>query len=70
MFTRSMHATHDIDAQGRLLTEVAALVDAGKIRTTLSDVVGTISADTLKRAHALQESQRQRGKLVLQGWPD
>ncbi|WP_431265451.1 zinc-binding alcohol dehydrogenase family protein [Roseateles chitinivorans] len=69
MFTRSMHATHDIAAQGRLLAEVAALVDAGTIRTTLADVVGPISADTLKRAHALQESQRQRGKLVLQGWP-
>lgn len=69
MFTRSMHATHDIAAQGRLLAEVAALVDAGQIRTTLSEVVGTISAESLKRAHALQESQRQRGKLVLQGWP-
>ncbi|MDH0863221.1 zinc-binding alcohol dehydrogenase family protein [Mitsuaria sp. GD03876] len=69
MFTRSMHATHDIAGQGRLLAEVAARVDAGELRTTLADVVGTISADSLKRAHALQESQRQRGKLVLQGWP-
>ena len=69
MFTRSMHATHDIAAQGRLLAEVAALVDAGQLRTTLADVVGPISAEHLRRAHALQESQRQRGKLVLQGWP-
>ncbi|WP_416761201.1 zinc-binding alcohol dehydrogenase family protein [Roseateles sp. So40a] len=68
MFTRSMHATHDIAAQGRLLADVAAMVDAGQIRTTLADVVGPISAETLKRAHALQESQRQRGKLVLSGW--
>lgn len=68
MFTRSMHATHDIAAQGRLLAEVAALVDAGHVRTTLSEVVGPIDAATLKRAHALQESQRQRGKLVLQGF--
>lgn len=68
MFTRSMHATHDIAAQGRLLAEVAALVDAGRVRTTLSEVVGTIDAASLKRAHALQESQRQRGKLVLQGF--
>lgn len=68
MFTRSMHATHDIAAQGRLLAEVATMVDAGQIRTTLADVVGPISAESLKRAHALQESQRQRGKLVLSGW--
>ncbi|UXH80823.1 zinc-binding alcohol dehydrogenase family protein [Roseateles amylovorans] len=68
MFTRSMHATHDIAAQGKLLTDVAALVDAGEIRTTLSEVVGPINAANLKRAHALQESQRTRGKLVLQGF--
>ncbi len=68
MFTRSMHATHDIAAQGRLLAEVAALVDAGQIRTTLAEVVGPINAANLKRAHAQQESHRQRGKLVLQGF--
>jgi zinc-binding alcohol dehydrogenase family protein len=68
MFTRSMHATHDIAEQGKLLAEVAGLVDAGKVRTTLAEVVGPINAEHLKRAHALQESQRQRGKLVLQGF--
>ncbi|OWQ93711.1 hypothetical protein CDN99_04470 [Roseateles aquatilis] len=68
MFTRSMHATHDIAAQGRLLAQVAQAVDAGHVRTTLAEVVGPIDAATLKRAHALQESQRQRGKLVLLGF--
>lgn len=68
MFTRSMHATHDIAEQGKLLAEVARLVDAGEVKTTLAEVVGPINAANLKRAHALQESQRQRGKLVLQGF--
>lgn len=68
MFTRSMHATHDIAEQGRLLAEVAKRVDAGKLRSTLAEVLGPINAANLKRAHALQESQRQRGKLVLEGF--
>ncbi len=35
MFTRSMYQTADMADQGQLLNEVAALVDAGKLRTTL-----------------------------------
>jgi zinc-binding alcohol dehydrogenase family protein len=69
MFTRSMFGTVDIAAQGQLLTEVARLVDAGTLRTTLAEGFGPISAAGLGRAHALIESGRARGKLVLEGWP-
>lgn len=68
MFTRSMFATPDIAAQGRALDEVSRLVDEGRIRTTLSEVLGPIDAATLKRAHALIESGRAKGKLVLEGF--
>ena len=54
--------------QHRLLTEVAQLVDVGLIRTTLDQRFGTINAENLKRAHALIESSKARGKLVLEGW--
>lgn len=68
MFTRSMFATPDIEAQGRLLAEVARLVDAGTIRTTRTETFGSIDAATLKRAHAFIESGRARGKVVLEGF--
>ena len=68
MFTRSMFATADMDAQGRLLDEVARLVDAGILKTTVADHFGAISAANLRRAHALIESGRARGKIVLNGW--
>ena len=68
MFTRPMHQTEDIAEQGRLLAEVARLVDAGIVRSTASEVLGRIDAATLKRAHALVESGRTRGKLVLEGF--
>lgn len=68
MFARSMFATADIDAQGALLDTVAGLVDAGTLKTTLSEVLGTINAANLTRAHALIESGRARGKIVLEGF--
>jgi zinc-binding alcohol dehydrogenase family protein len=68
MFTRSSFQTADMEAQHRLLTEVAKLVDGKIIRTTLAETLGTINAANLKRAHALIESGRARGKLVLAGF--
>ncbi|KQP02717.1 zinc-binding alcohol dehydrogenase family protein [Methylobacterium sp. Leaf93] len=68
MFTRSMFETADMAAQGRLLGEVARLVDAGTLKTTVAESFGPISAANLKRAHALIESGRAKGKLVLEGW--
>lgn len=68
MFTRSRYETADIEEQHKLLNRVAELVDAGTLRTTLADDLGTISAANLKRAHALVESGRARGKIVLTGF--
>jgi zinc-binding alcohol dehydrogenase family protein len=68
MFTRSRFETPDMDEQGKLLAEVAALVDAGKVRTTLNAHLGTINAANLKKAHALIESGKSLGKVVLEGF--
>ena len=69
MFTRSMFETADMAAQGVLLNEVARLVDAGEVKTTLSETLGTIDAATLKRAHARLESGKVKGKIALAGFP-
>jgi len=68
MFTRSSFNTPDLDRQHALLERVAALVDAGVLRTTLGEHYGRIDAANLRRAHALVESHRARGKLVLEGF--
>ncbi|MNV05925.1 Zinc-type alcohol dehydrogenase-like protein [compost metagenome] len=68
MFTRSSFSTPDLDRQHALLERVAALVDAGVLRTTLGEHYGRIDAANLRRAHALIESHRARGKLVLEGF--
>jgi NADPH2:quinone reductase len=68
MFTRPLFQTPDMDEQGRILDAVATLVDAGRIRTTLTERLSPINATNLKRAHALLESGKARGKIVLEGF--
>ncbi|MBX9647654.1 MAG: zinc-binding alcohol dehydrogenase family protein [Xanthobacteraceae bacterium] len=68
MFTRSSFQTPDMIAQHMLLNDVADLIDKGVLRTTLDQTFGTINAANLKRAHALLESGKSRGKIVLEGW--
>ncbi|MFN3768852.1 MAG: zinc-binding alcohol dehydrogenase family protein [Ectopseudomonas guguanensis] len=68
MFTRSLYQTADMIEQHRLLQRVAELVDSGVIRTTLGEHFGTINAANLRRAHALLESGKAKGKIVLEGF--
>ncbi len=68
MFTRSLFGTPDMAEQGKLLNEVAALVEAGKITSTATETAGKIDAATLKRVHAQIESGTARGKIVLEGF--
>jgi zinc-binding alcohol dehydrogenase family protein len=68
MFTRSLFNTADMIEQHRILDRLAELVDAGTIRTTANEHFGRIDAENLRRAHALLESGRARGKIVLEGF--
>ncbi len=68
MFTRSMYQTQDMVKQSELLNEVAELVDAGKIKTTLSQVLSPINPQNLKLAHQQIESGTTKGKIVLHGF--
>ena len=68
MFTRPLFDTPDMGEQGKLLDEVARLIDEGKLRTTVTDVLRPINADNLKKAHATIESGKARGKIVLEGF--
>jgi zinc-binding alcohol dehydrogenase family protein len=68
MYTRSLFQTADMGEQGRLLGEVAAMIDAGQLRTTAGEHLGSINAANLRRAHALLESGKAVGKLTLAGF--
>jgi len=68
MFTRSMYQTQDMVKQSELLNEVAELVDTGKIKTTVSQVLSPINAQNLKMAHQQIERGTTKGKIVLHGF--
>lgn len=68
MFTRSIYGTPDMNEQGEILDAMAALVDDGKIRTTLTRRLSPINAANLKTVHALIESGAAKGKIVLEGF--
>ncbi len=65
MFTRSMFKTPDMIEQHRLLSYVADEIDAGRLRSTVSETLRPINAENLRHAHALIESGKAKGKITL-----
>lgn len=47
---------------------IADLIDQGKIRTTLNQVLSPINAQNHIKAHALVKSGKSLGKIVLSGF--
>jgi len=68
MFSRSMHKTPDMVEQHNLLSYVAKEVDAGRIRTTVSEVLSPINAANMREAHRLVETGKTKGKIVVEGF--
>jgi len=68
MYTRSLFGTGDIARQSDILNQVAELIDSGRVKSTATESFGTITAANLTRAHALLESGKARGKIVLAGF--
>ena len=68
MFTRPVQQTPDMIEQHEILAEVSRLVDAGAIRTTLTQNLGPLSVETLLEGHRQLESGTTIGKIALDGF--
>lgn len=68
MYTRSLFQTEDMIEQQHILNKTSALIDEGKIKTTVGENFGKINAKNLRKAHALLESGKAKGKIVLEGF--
>lgn len=64
MFARPLHNAGR-ERQGEALATVAALLDEGRLRSTLGEIVGPMSVENLTRAHRMLEEGHTVGKLVL-----
>jgi len=68
MFTRSMFATADMNAQRDLLNRVSKMIDDGTLMSTVTQRTETLSVATLTAAHKRQETGTLIGKQVLAGF--
>lgn len=68
MFTRPMFETEDMAKQHALLKRVSELIDEGEIKPTLSEILGPMSADSIRKGHQLLEAGKTIGKIVLSGF--
>ncbi len=69
MFARARFRTADMGEQHRILGRAGSLVDAGELRSTLTEVLGPINATNLREAHRRLEvgphhRQARPGRLV------
>ncbi|AQR61259.1 NADPH:quinone reductase [Brevundimonas sp. LM2] len=65
MFARSLHQTPDMIQQHHILSEIARLVEAGQIRSPLSENLGAMTVETLLEGHRRLESGTTIGKVAL-----
>lgn len=68
VFTRPLFVTSDLIVQHQILNEVATLIDAGVLKTTLTRHMGKLSAETLRRAHDHVATSSMIGKVALDGF--
>ncbi len=66
MFARSMFETPDMAEQGKILNQIANLIDTRKIQTTINHIFEGFTAENFKRAHAMLESGNTVGKIVIE----
>lgn len=66
MFTRAKYQTDDMILQHELLTELAALIDKGKIASTMTERLTPINANNLQSAFDKVREGHMLGKVVLE----
>ncbi|MCX7115164.1 MAG: zinc-binding alcohol dehydrogenase family protein [Gammaproteobacteria bacterium] len=64
MFTKSLF-NYQLETQGHILAEVAALIDSGKMKSTANLVLDGLTIAHLKEAHETLESGQSIGKIVI-----
>jgi len=65
MFTRSSFETPDMIEQHHILARVAALVDAGRLRTTVRETLDGFTAENHREAHRRVEGGKMIGKVAI-----
>lgn len=65
MYSKSYYQTPDMITQHQILNRIAALLDEGILKSTLTKELSPITVDNLKLAHQLVETNHMIGKVVV-----
>jgi NADPH2:quinone reductase len=65
MYTRSTFQTEDMIEQHHILNKVAGLLDEGIVKSTINQTLDGFTVNNLKQVHALLESGKAIGKIVI-----
>jgi len=65
VFTRPFYQTEDMIAHHKILCEIASLVDAGLVKSTLTHELYPFDIENLIRGHRLVETGNMLGKVVI-----
>ncbi|HEX5151649.1 MAG TPA: zinc-binding alcohol dehydrogenase family protein [Parafilimonas sp.] len=65
MYTRAVFQTEDMIEQHHILNKIAGMLDEGTIRSTINQTLNELTVENLKQAHALLESGKAIGKIVI-----
>jgi len=65
MFSKSYYQTSDMISQHIILNNVAKLLEAGTLKSTMTESLFPINVNNLKKAHELVESGHMIGKIVV-----
>jgi len=67
MFTKSSNKMPEMITQHKLLNKTAELIEKNIIKTTMTENIGALNSENLRKAHAKIESGKTIGKIVLSG---
>lgn len=65
MYSKSYYETPDEITQHQILDKVAKMLDSGKLKSTVTQVLSPINVDNLKKAHSMVEEGHMMGKVVV-----
>ena len=65
MFTKVVSNTSDLQSQHDILNKVSEWLDNGVLKSTMTQNLGPITAENVKKAHELIEENHTIGKIIL-----
>lgn len=65
MFTKVVSDTDDLQSQHDILNQVSEWLDNGTLTSTMTQNLGALTADNVRKAHELIEENHTIGKIVL-----